>query len=272
MHATPAAISDRIRTLEEELGVRLFQRDSRHVRLTEPGVRLLPYAEQMLSLHSALKVAVRDSSAQSGQISLGVIESVVHTTLPELLHELKQEHAGIVVELHSESTLQLKRLLASGQLSLAVMADEMDGDNFENIALASDPMIWVTSPPLADGIADEKAFEQLLSQHPVMTFMKDTPAWRDIQRIVSPLMGVRLSPFSSIAAILSLLREGYGVAALPFRVVQPYLRAGELIQLDHGPQLAPLRLVVARSASGRQPIVDAVTDLVLKICARQETA
>ena len=53
LHATPAAISERIRTLEEDLGVRVFERDSRKVSLTPQGQRLLPYAEQMLHVLGA---------------------------------------------------------------------------------------------------------------------------------------------------------------------------------------------------------------------------
>ena len=69
LHATPAAISERIRTLEEDLGVRVFERDSRKVSLTAHGQRLLPYAEQMLALRDAMKETVRDPGAQTGIIS-----------------------------------------------------------------------------------------------------------------------------------------------------------------------------------------------------------
>ncbi|HMN82274.1 MAG TPA: LysR family transcriptional regulator [Burkholderiaceae bacterium] len=272
MHATPAAISDRIRTLEEDLGVRLFERDSRRVVLTAEGQRLLPYAEQLLALRDAMKESVRGPSEPSGVISLGVVETAVHTWLPALLRELARVHPGIAVELHSESTPQLKQQLSAGHLSLAVMADEMDSDMFESIALTTDPMIWVACPELARGVDGAKAFEDLLTRQPVMTFMRETQAYRDVRRAVSSPIGVRVSPFSSIAAIVSVLREGHGVAALPSRVVQPHLHSQHLVEIRCGPKLAPLRLVLARAASGRQPVVDAVADLIMRISTLPESA
>jgi DNA-binding transcriptional LysR family regulator len=268
MHATPAAISERIRTLEEDFGVRIFERDSRKVSLTPQGQRLLPYAEQMLALRDAMKDSVQDASAQTGIISIGVIESVVHTWLPELLRELNQVYPGITIELYSESTPQLKQALAGDHLDLAILADEVEGEMFESVPLATDPMVWVAHPDIAAGVTDANAFEALLTRQPVMTFMRDTPAYRDVRRALAPVIGVRVNPFSSIAAIVSVLCGGYGLAALPSRVARPYLDDGRLSEIACGPRLAPLRLLLARPATGKQPVVDAVADLIASTCAR----
>jgi DNA-binding transcriptional LysR family regulator len=268
MHATPAAISERIRTLEEDFGVRIFERDSRRVTLTPQGQRLLPYAEQMLQLRDAMKESVQDQSAQTGIISIGVIESVVHTWLPDLLRELNQVYPGITIELYSESTPQLKGQLAADQLDLAILADEVEGEVFESVPLATDPMIWVGHPAIAGGVADAKAFEALLTRQPVMTFMRDTPAYRDVRRALASFIGVRVNPFSSIAAIVSVLCGGYGIAVLPSRVARPYLQDGRLTEMACGPRLAPLRLLLARPATGKQPVVDAVADLITATCHR----
>lgn len=268
MHATPAAISERIRTLEEDLGVRVFERDSRKVSLTPQGQRLLPYAEQMLQLRDAMKDCVRDAGAPTGIISIGVIESVVHTWLPELLRELNQVYPGITIELYSESTPRLKQELLADRLDLAILADEVEGGMHESIPLGSDPMLWVAHPRLAGGVDNAKAFEALLARQPVMTFMRDTPAYRDVRRALAPVIGVRINPFSSIAAIVSVLCSGYGIAALPSRVARPYLAEGRLQEIAAGPRLAPLRQLLARPTAGRKPVADAVADLIAATCER----
>lgn len=271
MHATPAAISERIRTLEEDLGVRVFERDSRKVSLTQPGQRLLPYAEQMLSLRDAMKESVRDGAAQTGIIGIGVIESVVHTWLPELLRELNQVYPGITIELYSESTPRLKEELLADHLDLAILAAEVEGEMFESMPLGSDPMLWVAHPAIAAGVADAKAFEALLTRQPVMTFMRDTPAYHDVRRALAPVIGVRVNPFSSIAAIVSVLCSGYGIAALPSRVARRYLESGELTEIGFGPRLSPLRQLLARPRAGRKPVVDAVADLIAATCERLQS-
>ncbi len=268
MHATPAAISERIRTLEEDLGVRVFERDSRKVSLTPQGERLLPYAEQMLNLRDAMKNSVKDAAEQTGIIGIGVIESVVHTWLPELLHELHRVYPGITIELYSESTPRLKEELLADHLDLAILAAEVEGEMFESMPLGSDPMLWVAHPRIAQGVSDAKSFEALLSRQPVMTFMRDTPAYHDVRRALSQVIGVRINPFSSISAILSVLRSGYGLAAMPSRVARPYLEKGELQEIGFGPRLAPLRQLLARPRTAGKPVVDAVADLIAATCER----
>jgi DNA-binding transcriptional LysR family regulator len=272
LHTTPAAISERIRTLEEDLGVRVFERDSRRVAMTPQGQRLLPYAEQMLSLRDAMKKSVQDSSAQTGIISLGVIESVVHTWLPEVLRELTQVYPGITVELYSDSTPRLKEALRTDRLDLAILADEADGELFESVPLAHDAMVWVAHPALAAEAADAKGFEALLARQPVMTFVRDTPAYQDVRRALSNIIGVRINPFSSIAAIIAMLLGGYGIAAMPSRVVGGYIADGRLQEIPTGPRLAPLRLLLARPSAGKEPVVDAAADLVARVCQRLAAA
>lgn len=266
LHATPAAISERIRTLEEDLGVRVFERDSRRVQLTAPGQRLLPYAEQMLNLRDTMKKSVQDSSAQTGIISLGVIESVIHTWLPQVLREMTQVYPGITVELYSDSTPRLKEELRADHLDLALLADEVDGDLFECVPLASDEMIWVAHPAIAAEAVDAKSFEALLANQPVMTFMRDTPAYRDVRRVLSNVIGVRINPFSSIAGIIAVLRSGYGIAAMPSRVVHGYMADGHLAAICCGPKLAPLRILLARPVRAKESVVDAVADLIATVC------
>jgi DNA-binding transcriptional LysR family regulator len=149
-----------------------------------------------------------------------------------------------------------------------LLADEVESDLFESVPLASDSMIWVAHPRTAALAVDTKGFEAVLASQPVMTFVRDTPAYRDVRRVLSNIIGVRINPFSSITGIIAMLRSGYGIAALPARVANSYIEEGQLAEIGCGPKLAPLRLLLARPASGREPVVDAVADLVAAACIR----
>ena len=89
LHATQAAISSRISALEQELGVRLFERGPKEATLTQDGSKALPFAEQMLKLNQAMLASVGDRSKVSGLLRLGAIESIVHTWLPDLLKRIR---------------------------------------------------------------------------------------------------------------------------------------------------------------------------------------
>ena len=90
LHTTQAGISGRIATLEEQFGVRLFDRDRRAVTLTYHGTELLPHAERMLELQDRMRSAVGRDGVFSGMLRIGVIETVVHTWLPDLLSRFAQ--------------------------------------------------------------------------------------------------------------------------------------------------------------------------------------
>lgn len=79
LHTTQTAISARIATLENQFGVKLFERDKRTVVLTYSGEELLKYAEQLLGISARMMEAVADRSSYGGTVSIGAIETVVHT-------------------------------------------------------------------------------------------------------------------------------------------------------------------------------------------------
>ena len=72
LSATQPAISQRIASLESDLGVRLFDRDVRGIKLTAKGRELLSHAERMLQMRRDMQEAARAKSVMSGMLRLGV--------------------------------------------------------------------------------------------------------------------------------------------------------------------------------------------------------
>lgn len=83
-NTTQSAISARIAQLEQELGIRIFQRGERRVTLTAEGTALLRYAEQMVDLREDMLRAIADPAAMRGLLRIGISETLAHTLLPRL--------------------------------------------------------------------------------------------------------------------------------------------------------------------------------------------
>jgi len=113
LYTTPAAISARIATLEEDFGVTLFERDKRTVTLTHSGEELLNYAEELLGISARMVEAVSDRATYRRFVSIGVIEAVVHTWLPDLLGQLRRQFPNVRVEIHSCFTADLQATASS---------------------------------------------------------------------------------------------------------------------------------------------------------------
>src|SRR5258706_13530565 len=85
LHRVPSSVTTRVRKLEEELGVALFLREGKRMRLSPAGKVLLDYAERLLALAQAAREAMHETGPR-GLLRLGAIESTAAARLPALLN------------------------------------------------------------------------------------------------------------------------------------------------------------------------------------------
>ena len=84
-HCVQSNVSVQIRSLERELGVRLFERLGQSVHLTPYGARLLPYAERVLGILEEARTAVQGGDIPLGKLVIGSPESVLTYRLPKVI-------------------------------------------------------------------------------------------------------------------------------------------------------------------------------------------
>jgi DNA-binding transcriptional LysR family regulator len=262
LYTTQAAISARIASLEDDFGVKLFERDKRTVALTHSGEDLLEYAEQLLGISARMVEAVSDRVTYEGFVSVGVIEAVVHTWLPELLKRLRQRFPKVRVEIHSYMTADLHEELLKGNIDLALTAETLANPAIQNSSICAFQMGWITVPTATEDSHVTDA--ELLSRLPILTFLRDSLVHRDVVAKLGPYSVARINPISSIAAMVSLVRAGYGLATLPRAAIAPALDSGELVALEGVPELAPLPVVACRRRQSESPLVAAVVHLAIE--------
>lgn len=126
LHIAQPAISQQIRGLEEELGVRLFDRIGKRVTLTQAGQALLPHARRILAAVEAAQNEVRElTTLAHGTVSLGAPTTVSTHLLPDQLTRFKREYAGLEVTLREAGTESLVRLVVEGKLDLAIVVTDI---------------------------------------------------------------------------------------------------------------------------------------------------
>lgn len=123
LHTTQPAVSMRIAQLEDDLGVKLLERDRRAVSLTEKGQLLLRHAERLIRQRSSLIEAVGDSSTMSGVVRLGVSETIVHTWLPRLIERVNATYPNLEIEIEVDISPNLReRLITKNSTSACCSA------------------------------------------------------------------------------------------------------------------------------------------------------
>lgn len=137
LHLTQPAVSKRIVALEEALGVRLFDRSGRAVRLTEAGHVLLEHANRALDELAAARRRIHDLSGDiRGRLVLATSHHVGLRRLPPVLQAFKRRYPEVQLELRFLESEEALAAVAAGRLELAV------------ITLPQAPTARVVSEPL----------------------------------------------------------------------------------------------------------------------------
>ncbi|WP_028207251.1 LysR family transcriptional regulator [Paraburkholderia nodosa] len=265
LNATQAAISSRISALEQELGVRLFERGSKEATLTQDGTKTLPFAEQMLKLNQAMIASVGDRSKVSGLLRLGAIESIVHTWLPDLLKHIRETYPNLVIELTSDTSSNLSTQLLNGQIDVSFQTTSVAGSDMMNVPLGGLPMRWMASPAL--NLSAQALTEAELATYPVISFARHSPPHEFLTGLfaASGDVQVQINCLSSVAAIIRLVVDGFGIAVLPPAFVMGELEAGKLQLLQVTHRVPALPLVAAYRRTPDSLLSESITRLALNV-------
>ena len=259
LHITQAAISNRIASLEEEIGARVFDRDARDLRLTPVGLRLIGYGERMLELQEYIMQLGRTDQAILGNVRIGAIDSIVHTWLVGFIEHLQTANPGIEVQLSSESTERLHKSLRDEEIDIALQTDQLVGDGIVSITCLPMALGWVGRPEMGTPAPDIRV---LLSQ-PVVTMSRGSQpylALKDVYRRVGLPMGT-VHCVNSISAIARFVKCGFGNAFVPLPPMRDEVERGELRVIPTDLPLPPQGLVVSYLESRASDAIRLVAEL-----------
>ncbi len=248
LHITQAAISNRIASLEQDFGTRLFDRDARDIRLTFAGRNLLVHAERMLELCRDMYAASAAPSNVVGEVRIGAIETVVHTWLIPFLQRVQERYPGIEIQLTSESTRRLHEQLQQGELDIALQTDMLAGDHIRNSASGAIAMGWVGCA--ADWRDPDAVFSVAqLAERPIITMNRGAQPDTALKALchAEGVTPQRIHNVSSISAIVRLVKAGFGIAVLPLASLREEIDHGHIALIRCASQLTPQRIVISYS-------------------------
>jgi DNA-binding transcriptional LysR family regulator len=268
LHATQAAVSQRVAALEADLGTTLVERSARGLKLTPTGERVVQQAERVLAMEKELRLCARPDAPPAGRVRIGVIESVVHTWLASLVHALARRYPDIEPDLTVDTARNLREQFRQHRLDLLIQNDPVEeaAGNVELavVDLCRFPVQWIGQPGL---LPRRRLKLEDLYRVPLLTFARTSSPHAHVRALFAGSeRETRISSFPSVAAILRLALEGYGLAAIPPLFVRAELARGKLVQYG-GPALPPLRISVVH-ARAAAPAVHAVATITGEAVAR----
>jgi len=139
-------LSGQIKKLEEELGVSIFERTNRSVEVTPVGERILNHARQILEQVDVIqKVAQTYQDPLAGPLRIGAIPTLSPYLMPSILMPLKNKHPQMKLVLSEEFTDTLMERLKSHEIDAALIATEVDEQEFGVMPLFNEPF-WLACP------------------------------------------------------------------------------------------------------------------------------
>lgn len=122
LHISQPPLSQQIRALEEQLGVKLFERTKRQVQLTEAGEVFLERSYLLLEqLEQAIEVTQRIGRGEVGRLAIAFVDSATYTVLPDILSVFREQFPAVELRLHEMTTAQQIQALHLKQVDIGIV-------------------------------------------------------------------------------------------------------------------------------------------------------
>lgn len=226
---SPAAFSDRLRRLEEELGAQLFERTTRKVELTEAGRQLVPIVRELLDGEARLKAVGREPRKVAPfELIVGTRYELGVSWLCPALSELERQRPERTIHLYNGDTPDLLQRLERGDVDAIVASMRLTSPNLTYAALHPEAYALVSAQP---GL---KRWDEA-SAHTLVDVSRDLPLFRyflDALPDAEPWPFAKVEYLGGIGNIRRRLLDGGGrVAVLPAYFIREELAARRLVRL-----------------------------------------
>jgi len=221
LHVSQPALSRQIRALEIELGISLFDRVGRGVRLTSQGEDLLRHSRRLLIELGSLSERARALKAgQAGLLRIGATPQVIESLLADFLAEYDRRHPLVEIELKEAGGTQLGDLLDRGDIEVAIMPA---GDaRSEGRTLY--PMLLLAVLPEGHSLSRRPLLEVAeLEDEPLLLLSRGfaSHAWFEAACQIAHVQPHVILESAAPQAVIALARTGHGIAVVPSPVRIP---------------------------------------------------
>ena len=252
---TQPAITLQVKALENDLGIRLFDRSANKVTLTAQGATLLRYAQKLATLATEAEQELLCKDGQfSGELSLGVSTTIAQYVLPRLIGAFLNEHPRVQLDLHSGNTEEVVDLLLADKVSIGLIEGPARERGVHTEPFMRDELVLI-APPDTDAI--QFTPQQLLASSLLMR--EQGSGSRRVVELALDKAGLKPKNFKSVMyldsteAIKSAVEAGLGIGFVSRWAISKELELGVLKTAEvRGLQIARHFSLVTRTGPAQQ--------------------
>ena len=210
------ALSRQMKHLEENLHVKLFERGSRRIRLTEAGQVLYNRVESILGMVDGTVREIKEiGSGTKGTIRIGTITTSGAMILPDLIAEFRKVYPDVTFEIWEAEGARIIELLDSHIIELAITRTQVDNLSYELLVLPNEPLVMVMNSESICGQDDSTVKLEELKNQPLIIPLR----WKS--NFIAACKRLDFEPqiicvSDSIVQDLLMVKMNLGAAMIPF--------------------------------------------------------
>ncbi|MGB1261626.1 MAG: LysR family transcriptional regulator [Cognaticolwellia sp.] len=222
---TQAAVSSRIKLLEDQLGVLLFDRSHKRLKLTAEGHRLVKHANEMLLMWQKLKQDVGIPEGNASQLFVGSMMSIWDIVLQDWLQKIHRNLDDVHLSTNTYSPLELRKQVASRLVDIAFLFEPPYIEDIVTEKVSTVPLQLVST----DAAANKEALENMImvdyGESINTQYMRD---FGDTSNVRHNMSQPRIA--------LNFILEAGGCAYLPKQMCFEHIRKNKLFLVSGAPQ------------------------------------
>lgn len=251
---TQPALTARLQRLESDLGVSLFVRTPRGMRLTEAGEAFLPYATRALdALADGRRLVQTVAGGGAGRLALGAAPALSTYVLPGILATFAAAHPRVRVSVRTGHSEEILELILSERVDLGLVRALRHPD-IVSTPLYEDRLVLVVRPQHAFAARGRIRLEEIAGEQ-LVTFDR-TSSYTELTNALFRGAGVQplgVMELDNTEAAKKMVQQGFGVALLPQTSVAAELDTGTLRRVEIEDAEPVRRQLVAIRRRDREP-------------------
>ncbi|MET4247211.1 LysR family transcriptional regulator [Bradyrhizobium sp. LA6.7] len=247
-------LSVQIRQLEDEVGVALFERRGRPLRLTEAGELLLERTRLIVAdVGATIDDVKRMGRGQTGRLSVAFVGSAMYTTLPDILNSFRETHPNIELTLDEMLAAEIAESLRERRIDVGFSRPALsEGEEFEQGVLLDEPLVLAIPERhrFADGA--KVAIAELAGEPLIVYPRSPGPSMTDVVLLAYERAGVEatlLQETRHMQTALGLVSAGAGLTFVAASVRDQKRRGVRFVELQEPQPMAPLTIVWRKDSS-----------------------
>jgi DNA-binding transcriptional LysR family regulator len=260
LHLTQPAVTSQIRSLEEGLGIALFDRIGRDTSLTPAGVTLLQYVRQIEAIaNDAIAALVPFGGQEGAELSIGASHTIAVYLLPKLLVELLHQWPRLRVHVIGGSTNEVLQALTSHQIAIGLIEAPPHRPDLKVEKFGEDELVLIVR---ADHRwrSKESVRAAELVQEPILLREVGSGMRQFVEEYLERNGVLRqqlrtVVDLNSTEGIIAAVEAGLGIGFVPYMSVEKTLALGnvQVVQLENGPIQRQLSIVLLNGPDPRGP-------------------